>query len=118
MTNTIGHGHVRPRDDGYKARCGGPAICGVCQSEERRARPRTAGKPPYQPMKEIKMNEENLQNPFKAVSGLMEKMEQVRQEKIEKVLTDCAKIDSAADNDFPLGPACDLSGEGHCTACE
>lgn len=49
MTNTIGHGHVRPRDDGYKARCGGPAICGVCQSEERRARPRTAGKPPALP---------------------------------------------------------------------
>lgn len=24
----------------------------------------------------------------------------------------------AEDNDFPLGPACDLSGEGHCTACE
>lgn len=22
------------------------------------------------------------------------------------------------DNDFPLGQACDLSGEGHCTACE
>ncbi len=33
MTNIIGHGHVIPRDDGYKANCGGPAVCGVCQSE-------------------------------------------------------------------------------------
>lgn len=27
-------------------------------------------------------------------------------------------VGPAEDNDFPLGPACDLSGEGHCTACE
>lgn len=42
MTNIIGHGHVIPRDDGYQAKCGGPAVCGVCQGEERRARPRLA----------------------------------------------------------------------------
>jgi hypothetical protein len=29
-----GHGHVRPRKDGYLARCGGPAICKVCQQEQ------------------------------------------------------------------------------------
>lgn len=28
-----GHGHVRPRPDGVKARCGGPAICAVCAKE-------------------------------------------------------------------------------------
>lgn len=28
-----GHGHVTPRPDGVKARCGGPAICKVCQAE-------------------------------------------------------------------------------------
>lgn len=28
-----GHGHVRPRPDGAKARCGGPALCRVCQRE-------------------------------------------------------------------------------------
>lgn len=28
-----GHGHVRPRPDGVKARCGGPALCAVCQRE-------------------------------------------------------------------------------------
>lgn len=33
MTNTIGHGHIIPRDDGYKAKCGGPACCGVCMAE-------------------------------------------------------------------------------------
>lgn len=28
-----GHGHVRPRKDGCLARCGGPAMCKVCQQE-------------------------------------------------------------------------------------
>lgn len=27
------HGHVVPRPDGVKARCGGPAICPVCARE-------------------------------------------------------------------------------------
>lgn len=29
-----GHGHVVPRPDGAKARCGGPAMCRVCQAEQ------------------------------------------------------------------------------------
>lgn len=29
-----GHGHVRERPDGVKARCGGPAVCSVCQREQ------------------------------------------------------------------------------------
>ncbi len=33
MSNT-GHGHVRPRPDGMRARCGGPAICPVCAREQ------------------------------------------------------------------------------------
>lgn len=28
-----GHGHVRPRIDGQRARCGGPRICKKCQAE-------------------------------------------------------------------------------------
>lgn len=28
-----GHGHVTPNPDGSKARCGGPALCGVCARE-------------------------------------------------------------------------------------
>lgn len=28
-----GHGHVRPRPDGNKMRCGGPSICSVCKAE-------------------------------------------------------------------------------------
>lgn len=33
-TNT-GHGHVWPRPDGVKARCGGPGICEECASDIR-----------------------------------------------------------------------------------
>ncbi|MGH9095589.1 MAG: hypothetical protein ACRDXE_10550 [Acidimicrobiales bacterium] len=33
-----GHGHVRPRPDGVKARCGGPPICPVCAREAAAAR--------------------------------------------------------------------------------
>ena len=29
----IGHGHVLPRPDGVKARCGGPNLCSVCAQE-------------------------------------------------------------------------------------
>lgn len=29
----IGHGHVRPRPDGVKARCGGPGLCDECSKE-------------------------------------------------------------------------------------
>ncbi len=35
VTNT-GHGHVRPRPDGVKARCGGPGLCGECSREASR----------------------------------------------------------------------------------
>lgn len=33
---TSGHGHVIPRRDGVKARCGGPALCSVCAREKAR----------------------------------------------------------------------------------
>lgn len=29
-----GHGHVTPRPDGAKARCGGPGLCAVCSREQ------------------------------------------------------------------------------------
>lgn len=28
-----GHGHVKPRPDGMRARCGGPRICSACALE-------------------------------------------------------------------------------------
>lgn len=28
-----GHGHVYPRTDGAKVRCGGPHICGLCSTD-------------------------------------------------------------------------------------
>ena len=34
------HGHVIPRADGLKARCGGPALCNVCQREATQLLPR------------------------------------------------------------------------------
>jgi hypothetical protein len=33
MLRAGGHGHVRPRQDGAVARCGGPAICPACRQE-------------------------------------------------------------------------------------
>lgn len=37
-----GHGHVVERDDGVKARCGGPAVCKHCQLEKTATNRRTA----------------------------------------------------------------------------
>lgn len=31
--NNTGHGHVFPREDGVKARCGGPGICNECSAD-------------------------------------------------------------------------------------
>lgn len=38
-TNT-GHGHVFPRPDGVRARCGGPGLCKDCSSDLARKEPR------------------------------------------------------------------------------
>lgn len=35
-TPELGHGHVKPRPDGMKARCGGPALCPDCALEAQR----------------------------------------------------------------------------------
>lgn len=29
-----GHGHVWPRPDGFKARCGGPTLCPQCRADQ------------------------------------------------------------------------------------
>lgn len=34
QVRNVGHGHVNPRPDGLKARCGGPALCGQCRLEQ------------------------------------------------------------------------------------
>lgn len=31
---------------------------------------------------------------------------------------ECNTVDLPDDNDFPLGEACDLSGEGSCESCQ
>jgi len=33
MNKNIGHGHVFPRPDGARARCGGPGLCKVCAQD-------------------------------------------------------------------------------------
>lgn len=30
----LGHGHVKPRPDGMRARCGGPGLCAECSREK------------------------------------------------------------------------------------
>lgn len=35
-TDNAGHGHVTPRADGMKARCGGPGLCLICSREKAR----------------------------------------------------------------------------------
>lgn len=32
----VGHGHVYPRPDGVRARCGGPSICSECAKDAAR----------------------------------------------------------------------------------
>lgn len=49
MTDNTGHGHVRPRPDGVKMRCGGPNICTKCAAEWLNA-PRTVASPPLAPV--------------------------------------------------------------------
>lgn len=34
-----GHGHVNPRPDGVKARCGGPGLCAQCSQEQAQRQP-------------------------------------------------------------------------------
>lgn len=31
---SLGHGHVKQRPDGFKARCGGPSFCRECKAEQ------------------------------------------------------------------------------------
>ena len=43
---STGHGHVTPRADGAKARCGGPAICSECALEYARLHYKATPTPP------------------------------------------------------------------------
>ncbi|HFQ6219692.1 TPA: hypothetical protein ACHSDZ_004056 [Pseudomonas aeruginosa] len=44
----VGHGHVFPRADGVKMRCGGPALCSECAADAYRARATLAQPSPAQ----------------------------------------------------------------------
>ncbi|HFJ9869130.1 hypothetical protein ACOANN_30490 [Pseudomonas aeruginosa] len=44
----VGHGHVFPRADGVKMRCGGPALCSECAADAYRARAALAQPSPLQ----------------------------------------------------------------------
>jgi hypothetical protein len=48
----IGHGHVTPRPDGAKARCGGPSICTDCAHEAGRLHSRMEPAPVPAPLDE------------------------------------------------------------------
>lgn len=44
-----GHGHVKPRSDGMKARCGGPAMCAECALEKAQWARLDVGEPQFIP---------------------------------------------------------------------
>lgn len=49
-----GHGHVTPRADGMKARCGGPGLCAQCSQEAATAAFReSAGAPTPEPSRAL-----------------------------------------------------------------
>ena len=50
---TGGHGHVVPRADGAKARCGGPGLCSACSREAALLRGETVSMPLHS-MSEVK----------------------------------------------------------------
>lgn len=52
-----GHGHVVPRPDGAKARCGGPALCNVCAVEAAQIRAETNDEKPQHWSAEQKLHE-------------------------------------------------------------
>ncbi|HDQ4107412.1 TPA: hypothetical protein P8O53_005949, partial [Pseudomonas aeruginosa] len=45
----VGHGHVLPRADGVKMRCGGPGLCSECTADASRARAALAQPSPTLP---------------------------------------------------------------------
>ncbi|WP_337229041.1 hypothetical protein, partial [Pseudomonas aeruginosa] len=50
----VGHGHVFPRADGVKMRCGGPGLCSECAADAYRARATLAQpSPPPHPASEL-----------------------------------------------------------------
>jgi hypothetical protein len=64
-----GHGWVNPRPDGAKARCGGPAICHVCQAEAGRL-PKVRNEPPPMPTCKPAPSPEDERAAFEARFGV------------------------------------------------
>jgi hypothetical protein len=59
VPSNIGHGHVFPRPDGVRARCGGPAMCRVCAADLARKNIQEAVKADPVPSKELIAAPEN-----------------------------------------------------------
>lgn len=67
MDGNTGHGHVFPRPDGVKARCGGPGLCAECARDFYRKmhEPATSDRPPassFQRELETLINRHSMEN--------------------------------------------------------
>lgn len=51
-----GHGHVHPRPDGVRARCGGPGLCAECAREKALDDAVASNPTPHRSMPLIKLN--------------------------------------------------------------
>lgn len=92
-----GHGHVNPRPDGVRARCGGPGICAECSHEQAMA---IKGDADIKALREenAKLQSEagNLREAFDEIAHLRKEIERLKAE-VKKLESECPGCGQIAD---------------------